>query len=88
MAAPVRANAVQPSVSTAVTGHPIFSNACNTSTCLESGRRTPPIAQVIGLGASIDFINSLDLDKVSKYENELHNYAIEELKFFRPLIFE
>ncbi len=41
---------------------------------------TPPIAQVIGLGTSIDFINSLDLDKVSKYENELHNYAIEELK--------
>ncbi len=41
---------------------------------------TPPIVQVIGLGTSIDFINSLDLDKVSKYENELHNYAIEELK--------
>ena len=41
---------------------------------------TPPIAEVIGLGTSIDFINSLDLDKVSKYENELHNYAIEELK--------
>lgn len=41
---------------------------------------TPPIAQVIGLGTSIDFINLLDLDKISKYENELHNYAIEELK--------
>ena len=34
---------------------------------------TPPIAQVIGLGSSIDFVNSLNLDKVFNYE-KLHVY--------------
>ena len=40
---------------------------------------TPPIAQVIGLGASIDFINSLNLEKILLYEKELHDYTLDKL---------
>ena len=43
---------------------------------------TPPIAQVIGMGASIDFVNSLDLDNISKHEKELYQYAIDKLNSF------
>ena len=41
---------------------------------------TPAIAEVIGLGASIDFVISLDLFNVFKYEKELHNYTVDQLK--------
>ena len=41
---------------------------------------TPPIAQVIGFSASIDFLKSLDMKKIFSYETELHNYTIEKLK--------
>ena len=40
---------------------------------------TPPIVQVIGLGASIEFINSIGLDNIYKYETKLHDIAIEKL---------
>ena len=40
---------------------------------------TPPIAQVIGLGSSIDFINSLNLKDIFDYERELYNYTIDKL---------
>ena len=46
---------------------------------------TPPIAQAIGLGASIDFINSLGLNKISNYEKNLYNYAIEKLLSFNDI---
>ena len=46
---------------------------------------TPPIASVLGLGASIDFIESLNLDIINKYEKELYDYAIEKLNFFNDL---
>jgi cysteine desulfurase / selenocysteine lyase len=48
---------------------------------------TPHIAGVIGLGAAIDYVNELDLDVTSQYENELLDYAndqaaqIEDLNF-------
>jgi len=41
---------------------------------------TPPIAQVIGFSAAIDFLKSLDMKKVFSYESELHNYTLEKLK--------
>ena len=47
---------------------------------------TPPIAQVIGLGASIDFINSLNLQKIFEYEKEIHNYALSKLKSFNDIM--
>ena len=40
---------------------------------------TPPIAQVIGLGSSIDYVNSLDLNIIFEYEKNLHEYAKEKL---------
>ena len=46
---------------------------------------TPPIAQVIGLGASIDFINSLNLKKVFKHEKELHDYMLNKLLTFNDI---
>ena len=46
---------------------------------------TPPIAQVIGLGSSIDFVNFLNLDKIFKYEKELHDYTIEKLLSFNDI---
>lgn len=41
---------------------------------------TPNIAQVIGLGAAIDYLNELGMDTVSAIEQELHNYARIKLK--------
>jgi cysteine desulfurase / selenocysteine lyase len=40
---------------------------------------TPPIAEVIGLSASLDFINEVGIDKVYKYENELTQYAYNQM---------
>jgi len=39
---------------------------------------TPNIAQVIGLGSAIDYINKMGLDIISDYENVLLNYAQEK----------
>ncbi|MBF0521896.1 MAG: cysteine desulfurase [Candidatus Omnitrophica bacterium] len=41
---------------------------------------TPDIASVIGLGAAIDYINRVGLNKISSYEKTLLSYAIKELK--------
>ena len=41
---------------------------------------TPPIAEVIGLGSSIDFVNSLNLISICKHEKYLHDYAVEKLR--------
>jgi cysteine desulfurase/selenocysteine lyase len=41
---------------------------------------TPPIAQVIGLGAAIDFVKSVGIEKIVKHENELTKYLFEKLK--------
>lgn len=39
---------------------------------------TPHIAGVIGLGAAIDYVNELDLEVTTQYENELLDYAAEQ----------
>ena len=41
---------------------------------------TPNVAQVIGLGAAIDYIEKLTIAKISTYENELLNYAQSKLQ--------
>ena len=41
---------------------------------------TPPIAQVIGLNASIEFVTSLNLKKIFIHEKELHDYTLDKLK--------
>jgi cysteine desulfurase/selenocysteine lyase len=45
---------------------------------LEAG--TPNIEGVMGLGACIDYINNIGIDKISKYEHELRDYLVSRLK--------
>ncbi|MFZ2153015.1 MAG: aminotransferase class V-fold PLP-dependent enzyme [Microgenomates group bacterium] len=40
---------------------------------------TPPIAQVIGLGAAIDFINKIGFDEIQRHEAEVTKYLFEKL---------
>ena len=40
---------------------------------------TPPIAEVIGLSASLDFINEVGIDKIYEYENKLTQYAYNQM---------
>ena len=40
---------------------------------------TPNISGVHGLGAAIDYLNSIGMDKVRKHEVELVTYAMEQL---------
>jgi cysteine desulfurase/selenocysteine lyase len=40
---------------------------------------TPPIAAAIGLGASIDYLTGLGLDRIAAHEHELLSYATEQL---------
>lgn len=40
---------------------------------------TPNISGAIGLGAAIDFISSIGIHEIEKYENELINYALEKI---------
>ncbi len=40
---------------------------------------TPPIAEVIGLSASLDFINEVGIDKIYEYENDLTQYAYNQM---------
>ena len=36
---------------------------------------TPPITQVIGLGAAIDYLNAVGMDKIAEYEDSLLEYG-------------
>ena len=47
-----------------------------TSKRFEAG--TPPIAEVIGLGAAVDYLQKLGMDKIERYEKELANRMYEE----------
>lgn len=52
---------------------------------------TPPIAEVIGLGAAIEFLENIGWRKIVESENELTKYALEklekilEVKIFGPM---
>ncbi len=41
---------------------------------------TPAIAEVIGLGRAIDYLEEIGLDKIESYEQELKNYLLARLK--------
>ena len=47
-------------------------------TRLEAG--TPPIAEVIGLGAAIDYLENIGMVNIEKYELELKEYLIKRLQ--------
>jgi cysteine desulfurase / selenocysteine lyase len=40
---------------------------------------TPPIAEAIGLGAAVDYLNAIGMDKVQAHERALTRYAVERL---------
>ena len=40
---------------------------------------TPPIAEVIGLSASLDFINQVGIDKIYEYEKKLTQYLYDKM---------
>ena len=41
---------------------------------------TPPIAEIIGLGAAVDFLSSLGMDNIRHHEVTLTDYALRSLK--------
>ena len=41
---------------------------------------TPPIAEVLGLSAAIDFVNETGMENISSHEKQITAYALEELK--------
>lgn len=41
---------------------------------------TPPIVEVIGLGAAVDYLNSVGMDAVAAHDHELTSYALERLE--------
>lgn len=41
---------------------------------------TPPIAEVIGLGATIQWLNKVGLDVIKKHEHEITEYALQSLQ--------
>lgn len=46
---------------------------------------TPDIAGVIGLGAAIDYLNRIRLDRIAAYEKELLDYATERVSAIEGL---
>lgn len=46
---------------------------------------TPPIAQVIGLGAAVKYVSELGMDNISAHEQGLVAYATEQLKAIEGL---
>lgn len=50
---------------------------------LEAG--TPNIAGVIGLGAAIDYINEIGIDKIAEHDRELKKYAVSRLSMLNNI---
>ncbi len=46
---------------------------------------TPPIVEVIGLGAALNFIEELGVANITKHETELAEYALSQLKQIKGL---
>ncbi|WBP86538.1 cysteine desulfurase [Kitasatospora cathayae] len=40
---------------------------------------TPPIAQAVGLGAAIDYLSAIGMDKIAAHEHAITEYAVERL---------
>ncbi|MEX2595895.1 MAG: cysteine desulfurase [Salibacteraceae bacterium] len=48
---------------------------------------TPNIADTIGFGAAIDFINDIGIEEIAAWEIELHNYAIDKMTLIHDMRF-
>ena len=46
---------------------------------------TPAIAEAIGFGAAIDYLNSVGMDAIAQHEHELVHYAIKKMKLLPGL---
>ena len=46
---------------------------------------TPPIVEAIGLGAAIDYVNSIGKERIAAHEHELLTYAQERLREINSL---
>ena len=46
---------------------------------------TPNIADTIGLGAAIDYLTAIGMDKIAAYENELLTYVTEQARQIKGL---
>jgi len=46
---------------------------------------TPPITEVIGLGSAIEYVSTIGLNRIAKYENALLAYATEKLRAINSL---
>ncbi len=40
---------------------------------------TPPVAQAVGLGAAVDYLTGIGMDRVAAHEHEITQYALEQL---------
>jgi cysteine desulfurase / selenocysteine lyase len=60
-----------------------FSTYLNGFQKFEAG--TPPIAQVIGLSASLDFIDEVGIHNIYSHENKLTQYAYEKMKKYNDI---
>ena len=40
---------------------------------------TPPIAQAVGLGSAIEYLNRIGMDRIENYEHELGSYLYRRL---------
>jgi cysteine desulfurase / selenocysteine lyase len=50
---------------------------------LEAG--TPAIVEAIGLGAALDYMTAIGLDKIAAHEKSLHDYAMQRLREINSL---
>jgi cysteine desulfurase/selenocysteine lyase len=46
---------------------------------------TPPIVEVIGLAAAIDYVSTIGMDRIRRHETEILNYATERLRAINSL---
>ncbi|ULK97757.1 cysteine desulfurase [Bradyrhizobium sp. I71] len=46
---------------------------------------TPPIVEAVGLGAAIDYVNSIGKERIAAHEHDLTNYAQEKLREINSL---
>ncbi|MCT2593831.1 cysteine desulfurase [Streptomyces sp. N2-109] len=41
---------------------------------------TPPIAQAVGLGAAVDYLSAIGMDRIEAHEHAITSYAVERLR--------
>ena len=68
-----------------LTGGDMISSVTSTAppgtSCRTSSRRArPPIAEAVGLGAAVDYLDALGMERVRAHEHELTGYLLERLR--------